>query len=109
MTDGWLWHTLLSGMAIAAGSRVAQRALRKLRRLKVSIELLVTVAIAGALLLGEFTEAAVVAALFILGERLEARALSRQDWMRKSAVMKRNVAFVESAGAGETAKPVTVL
>ena len=50
----WFWHALLCGMAVAAGHRIAQRAWRKLRRHQISIELLVTVAIAGALLLGEF-------------------------------------------------------
>jgi Cd2+/Zn2+-exporting ATPase len=72
-------------MAVAAGHRIAQRAWRKLRRHQISIELLVTVAIAGALLLGEFLEAVAAAALFLLGERLEARALGRTrvrspDW-----------------------------
>jgi Zn2+/Cd2+-exporting ATPase len=77
MINIWPWYTLLSGMAIAAGYRIAQRAWYKLRRLPVSIKLLVTVAITGALLLGESTEAAAVAVLFLLGERLEARALRR--------------------------------
>lgn len=77
MISMWFWHTLLSGIAVAAGYRIARRAWHKLRRLQVSIELLVTVAIAGALLLGEFMEAAAVAALFVGGERLEARALKR--------------------------------
>ena len=72
-----LWHTLLYAVAIAAGCRIASRAYRKARRLDVSIELLVTVAIGGALLIGELTEAAAVGVLFILGEHLEARALRR--------------------------------
>lgn len=77
MINLWFWQTMLSGVAIAAGSRIASRAWRKLCRTQVSIELLVTVAITGALFLGEFVEAAAVAALFLLGERLEARALRR--------------------------------
>ena len=77
MINIWFWHALLSGVAVAAGYRIARRAWHKLRRLQISIELLVTVAITGALLLGEFTEAAAVAVLFVLGDRLESRALRR--------------------------------
>jgi hypothetical protein len=51
MINVLFWHTLLSGVAIAAGYRIALRAWRKLRRQQVSIELLVTVAITGALLM----------------------------------------------------------
>ena len=84
MINIWLWHTLLSGVAVAAGYRIARRAWHKLRRLQISIELLVTVGITGALLLGEFTEAVAVAVLFVLGDwnlgRLSAHGSRFPGW-----------------------------
>ncbi|MFW6183665.1 MAG: heavy metal translocating P-type ATPase, partial [Chloroflexota bacterium] len=63
--------------ALVAGWDIALRALRSLRRRHVSIELLVTVAATGALLIGEVWEAAAVTFLFMLGAYLEARTMSR--------------------------------
>lgn len=108
-----IWHAILSAVAVAAAGRVALRAWRKLRRREIAIELLVTVAVAGALLLGEFWEAAAVAVLFLLGERLEARALRHTrratsrliDLMPQGAVVLREGVPVEvtvdQVGAGD--------
>lgn len=73
----FLWKAVLAIVAAWAVSRIAPRAWRKLRHREIAVELLVTMAIGGALLLGEFWEAAAVAVLFLAGERVEARALRR--------------------------------
>lgn len=61
--------------ALLAGSDIALRAGRSLLNRQVSIELLVTIATAGALVIGEYWEAAAVTFLFIFGAYLEIRAL----------------------------------
>jgi Zn2+/Cd2+-exporting ATPase len=63
--------------ALLAGSEIAYRAFVSLRSRHVSIELLVTIAAGGALLIGETWEAAAVTFLFILGAYLEARTMSQ--------------------------------
>ncbi len=63
--------------ALIAGWDIATRAFASLRNKHISIELLVTIATAGALVIGEYWEAAAVTFLFILGAYLEARTLSR--------------------------------
>lgn len=79
-----LWH--LAGMetagrivlmlaSITAGTPIAAAAFRNLADRQVSIELLVTIAAAGAVLIGEVWEAAAVTFLFTLGAWLEARTM----------------------------------
>jgi Cd2+/Zn2+-exporting ATPase len=63
--------------AIIAGWDIAARAITSLRNRHVSIELLVTIAALGALLIGEYWEAAAVTFLFIFGAYLEARTMSK--------------------------------
>lgn len=72
-------HTepLLVGSAIVAGFPTAFRAIQSLRSRAFSIELLVSIAVVGALCIGEFVEAAVVSFLFIFGAWLEARTLEK--------------------------------
>ena len=76
---GWaiMRHALMIAAALLAGSDIALRAFRSLRRRHVSIELLVTIAAAGALYIGEYWEAAAVTFLFMLGAYLEARTMAR--------------------------------
>ena len=80
---GKLFHTLWVGdlfmilAALIAGSDIAIRAFRSLKNKHISIELLVTVATTGALVIGEYWEAAAVTFLFILGAYLESRTLSQ--------------------------------
>lgn len=70
------WHDLLMALAaVIAGWDIALRAIHSLRNRHVSIELLVSIAAAGALIIGEYWEAAAVTFLFILGAYLEARTL----------------------------------
>jgi len=68
---------LMVAAASIAGADIAGRALISLRNKHVSIELLVTIATIGALVIGEYWEAAAVTFLFILGAYLEARTLSQ--------------------------------
>lgn len=68
---------LMIAAALIAGSEVARRAWAALRSRHVSIELLVTIAATGALIIGEPWEAAAVTFLFLLGATLEARTMRR--------------------------------
>ncbi|MCI7551392.1 MAG: cation-translocating P-type ATPase [Actinomycetaceae bacterium] len=68
---------LLVVVAAMAGTPIALSALRALRVKAFSIELLVTIAVIGALIIREFEEAAVVSFLFILGAYLETRTISK--------------------------------
>jgi Zn2+/Cd2+-exporting ATPase len=72
-----LSNGLMVAAALVAGANIALRAVYSLRNRYISIELLVTVAALGALVIGEFWEAAAVTFLFILGAYLEARTLGR--------------------------------
>ncbi len=75
---GTLWYTV--GMLVAtavAGYGIARRALADLRNRVVGIELLVTIAVAGAIPIGVVWEAAAVTFLFQLGSALEVLTLSR--------------------------------
>jgi Zn2+/Cd2+-exporting ATPase len=82
MLTGGLLHltTVRAGMfvvaALLAGSDIALRAYHSLRNRHISIELLVTIATAGALVIGEYWEAAAVTFLFMFGAYLEARTLN---------------------------------
>jgi Cd2+/Zn2+-exporting ATPase len=69
------WAALMAAAALLAGSDIAVRAWYALRVRHLGIELLVTVATAGALLIGEYWEAAAVTFLFMLGAWLEMRTM----------------------------------
>ncbi len=68
---------LLAAAAVVAGADIVARAWANLRNKAFSIELLVSIAFIGALVIGEFWEAAAVTFLFAFGAYLEARTLSR--------------------------------
>ncbi len=68
---------LMVAAALLAGSDIAARAWIALRSRHIGIELLVTIAAAGAIAIGEFWEAAAVTFLFLLGAYLEARTLAK--------------------------------
>jgi len=83
LTAGWLGGAtagsdgLMVAAALVAGWDIAVRAWRSLRNRHISVELLVSLAAGGALIIGEYWEAAAVTFLFVLGAYLEARTLSR--------------------------------
>lgn len=62
---------------IAAGVPIGIKAMQALRMKAFSIELLVILAIIGALLIGEYVESSVVAFLFLFGAYLEIRTLEK--------------------------------
>ncbi len=68
---------LMAAAAVIAGLDIAARAWGSLRAKSVGIEVLVTIAAAGAMVLGEYWEAAAVTFLFLFGGYLEARTLRR--------------------------------
>ena len=69
--------TLMVLATLLAGSDIAVRAWNALRVKHLSIELLVTIAAVGALVIGEYWEAAAVTFLFITGAWLEARTMGQ--------------------------------
>ncbi len=75
------WAGLANGLhlaaALIAGGDIAVRAWNSLRNRHISIELLVTIAAGGALVIGEYWEASAVTFLFVFGAYLEARTLAR--------------------------------
>ncbi len=75
---GTSWRDgLLVVSSVLAGYPIAVRAWAALRVRAFSIDLLVTIAVIGALVIGEFVESAVVSFLFLFGAWLEARSLER--------------------------------
>lgn len=69
-------YSLIAGTLIA-GYFIAIKAYQALRMKAFSIELLVTIAVIGALIIGEYVESAAVTFLFIFGAYLETRTLER--------------------------------
>lgn len=63
--------------AVVAGSDIAIRAINALQRRQITIELLVTIAAVGALIIGEYWESAAVTFLLIFGAWLEARTIAK--------------------------------
>ncbi len=68
---------VLIASAILAGFPIAIKAIQALRMRAFSIQLLVTIAVIGALIIGEYVEAAAVSFLFLFGAYLEARTLEK--------------------------------
>ena len=69
-------YTLIAA-TVVAGYFIAIKAYKALRMKAFSIELLVTIAVVGALIIGEYVESAVVTFLFIFGAYLETRTLEK--------------------------------
>lgn len=69
-----------------AGVPIAIKAFKALRMKAFSIELLVTIAVIGALIIGEYVESAVVTFLFIFGAWLETRTLEKTRTALKSLI-----------------------
>lgn len=75
-----LSHTktpLLLVATLIAGYPIALKAMQSLRMRVFSIELLVTIAVIGALIIGEYVESAAVTFLFVFGAYLETRTLEK--------------------------------
>jgi hypothetical protein len=79
---GWWWSdtaaTALFLLAAALGGwTFVPKALRSMLRLRIGVGTLMTIALVGALILGEFAEAAMLAFLFSISEALEDYSLSK--------------------------------
>ncbi|KXH80873.1 cation-translocating P-type ATPase [Sporosarcina sp. HYO08] len=81
------WRQLLLILAtIIAGIPITIKAFKALRMKAFSIELLVTIAVVGALFIGEYVESAAVTFLFLFGAYLEARTLEKTRSSLKALV-----------------------
>ena len=74
--DIWKNIALIVG-TVAAGYSIAKKAIQSVMMKAFSIELLVTIAVIGALIIGEYVESAAVTFLFLFGAYLEARTLEK--------------------------------
>lgn len=100
---------LLIAGALLAGFPIAKNALSSLRYKIVGIDLLVSVAIVCAVIIGEHWEAAAVAILFTFGHLLEARALNKTRSALKALVDEiPDTAFVERDGKLVSIEPKDV-
>jgi Cd2+/Zn2+-exporting ATPase len=79
-----LRNTLLLIATIAAGIPIVIKAVQSLRMRAFSIELLVSIAVIGAIIIGEYVESAVVSFVFLFGAYLEARTLEKTRTALKS-------------------------
>ncbi|MFO1443723.1 cation-translocating P-type ATPase [Bacillus sp. Bva_UNVM-123] len=76
--------TMLITSTVIAGFPIMMKAFQSARMKAFSIELLVTIAVIGALFIGEYVESAVVTFLFLFGAYLEARTLAKTRSSLKS-------------------------
>ncbi len=89
--------------AIVAGYQVAKNAYNTLKMKVISINLLVTIAAVGAIVIGEYWEAAAVTFLFAFGSYLESRTTGKtRDAIRKLMDLAPNEATVVRNGSEET-------
>src|SRR5690625_6812183 len=73
----WLFGTAMIAAAVIAGSGIARRAVQELLARRLGIEVLVTIAVTGALIIGAYWEAAALSFLFLLGADLDDVTLGR--------------------------------
>ncbi|MDZ4686221.1 MAG: heavy metal translocating P-type ATPase [Planctomycetaceae bacterium] len=76
-TENWLFRALCLASIAVGGWPIAPRAWAALRRLRPDMNLLMTVAVIGAVLLGDWLEAATVTFLFSISLALESWSVSR--------------------------------
>ena len=74
---GWLTIAAFAAATLAGGALVFPGALGALKRLRLDINVLMTVAVIGAWIIGDYAEAASVVFLFALSELLESWAAGR--------------------------------
>jgi Cd2+/Zn2+-exporting ATPase len=96
--------------AVVAGADIAVRAVSALRRRQVTIELLVTIAAGGALVIGEYWESAAVTFLFVFGAWLEARTLGKtRESISRLLEIAPTVAMVSRDGSWHEVDPGEVV
>src|SRR5690625_4257797 len=88
---------------ILAGIPISLKAYQAIKMRTFSIELLVTIAVIGALIIGEYVESAVVTFLFLFGDYLEGRTLEKtRSSLRELTDMAPDEAVVIRDGVQET-------
>ncbi len=79
--DGTLWKSVIFGLAVVAiylsGVDVYKKGIKAVLHLKLNINALMSVAVTGALAIGQWPEAAMVMALYSIAELIEAKAADR--------------------------------
>ncbi|MFZ2308566.1 MAG: heavy metal translocating P-type ATPase [Rhodoferax sp.] len=73
----WLAAVLAIGAVLASGTSTYQKGWIAIRNGNLNINALMSIAVTGALLLGQWPEAAMVMVLFTIAERIEAQSLDR--------------------------------
>lgn len=105
--DSWPVIALSVACIIASGPTTFRKGLVALRTLTLNINLLMTIAVVGAVAIGEWPEAAMVTVLFALAELIESRSVDRaRDAVRalmalapETARVRRDDAWVEVPAA----------
>lgn len=98
-------NILLAVASVVAGLPILLRAISALQAKVISIELLVSIAVIGAFIIGEYNESAIVTFLFLFGDYLEQKTLAKTRSSIKSlAAMAPTTALVlqEDGSAVET-------
>lgn len=83
LTTEWLhgslhiFHATMWIVTILCGAPIGKQAFREIKRRKLGIKTLITIAVIGAVIIGEYFEAAIVVYLFELGSFLENHAMNK--------------------------------
>ncbi|WP_313406581.1 cation-translocating P-type ATPase [Aeromicrobium sp.] len=100
---------LMIAAAVVAGTPILLKAMRALVVRTVAIELLVSIAAIGAVVIGEYWEAAAVTFLFAIGHALEARTMNRtRSALAELVAVAPDVAIVVRDGAQIEISPTEV-
>ena len=104
--DGWALGLNVAALVIGASTFVPET-LKKLRRGKIGVGTLMTIAAVGAVILGEFGEAATLAFLYSLSEGLEEYSLAKtRHGLRSLLSLVPQVATVRRDGVEQVIDPV---
>lgn len=101
LKETMLFDYLLIMASIIAFMPIVIQAYQALRYKVISIDVLVTIAISGAFMIGEFEESAIVSFLFLFGAFLEARTLNRTRSAIKSLIEMAPLSALKKMGEDE--------
>lgn len=106
----WLTISLMLLATLIAGLPIFRRAFQAIRYKIVGIDALVTIAVTGAVIIGEYWEAAAVTFLFVLGDYLESRTIEKtRSSIRSLMDLAPEQARVRRDGGEEIISPDDVL
>ncbi|WP_139159573.1 heavy metal translocating P-type ATPase [Pseudomonas argentinensis] len=104
----WLVALIALGAILTAGLDVYKKGWIALKNLNLNINALMSIAVTGALLIGQWPEAAMVMVLFAIAERIEAKSLDRaRNAIRGLMAMTPERATVRQADGSWQAQDVT--